>query len=333
MYLFHDISITLKSKINPKSETDFKKTMFKNIPNNIFLQAYRVSEDITKFRDKEVFYNEINEKGYIIVDLSNDTKQLIETYGIEHLRNDFIINKDSSYITKGPGKNNKLIKSKYRKGIEFYESKNIEAKFNKKLDTIFKSIHSFLMCSIENLINNITHITSSIINSDPVPENEFNDHDDAQVLHTDFKKLSEKDLSAKDFPLSVIIALEDNTVIRILLKSHKLFNDKTDEIETTEIILTLSKGQMFIFHPNLVHGGWNFKISNIRLHLYLDNYSIFRRPPNITKAWYLSDQIYKRVIGENKKRSLSNLKSMNNNKKFKFLASKQNIINFNKNIK
>jgi len=305
----------------------------KDLNNSIILQAQRVSEDITKFRDKESFYNEINDKGYIVVDLAEDTKQLIETYGIDNLKNDFKMNKHSSYITKGPGKNNELIESKYRKGIEFYESKDIENKFNAKMDIIFKSIHNFFLSSIENLNNNITHITSSIIHSDPVPENEFQNHDDAQTLHTDFKKLSLKQIISKEFPLSVIIALEDNTVIRILLKSHMIFNDKTGKVETKEIILTLNKGQVFIFHPNLVHGGWNFKISNIRLHLYLDNYSIFRRPPNITKAWYLSDQIYKRVIGENKKRSLSNLKSMNNNKKFKFLASKQNIINFNKNIK
>lgn len=300
--------------------------MFKN--NGELLHAKRISKDISQFKDKESLYNEIIKTGYVIFDLSEETNKLLNDYGVENLRNDFHSNKDVLPVTKGPEKNGNLINSKYRKSIDFYENKHVESKFNLKLSYILQSIETFLMSSFENLNSNITNITSSILNSDAIPlDNDL--YDDAQVLHTDYKIMTAKQISLKEFPLSVLIALEDDTVIRILLNSHNIFIDKTHTLEFTEVLLSLKKGQIFIFHPNLIHGGWSFKMNNIRLHLYLDNYRIFRRFEGKTKAWYLSDKLFKRSITDSKKRSLANLVSMNNNKKIKHISSIQNITKFN----
>jgi ectoine hydroxylase-related dioxygenase (phytanoyl-CoA dioxygenase family) len=296
------------------------------------LQAKRISKDIKQYKNKEDFYNEINDVGYVIFNLPDDIDKQINDYGIENLRNDFNNNKNSFPITKMPGRSEKYnIDSKYTKAIDFFESKNIEEKFNKKLSDIFKSIHNMLMTSIENLNDNITNISSSILNSTPVSTNDdFNDA--AQHLHSDYKIFSKKQIISNNFPLAVMVALEDETAIRILLKSHKLFvNNKGDDIKLLEVILNLKKSQILIFHPNLIHSGWNFKYcSNIRLHLYLDNYDFFKRHKSTNRAWWFTDkEIEELLINKNRKRSLANLKSMNNHKNLKFSYSRNNIRNYN----
>jgi ectoine hydroxylase-related dioxygenase (phytanoyl-CoA dioxygenase family) len=166
------------------------------------------------------------------------------------------------------------------------------------------------------LRNNINNVSSSIIHSDVNPD--FNKNDittyDIQNLHMDFKRFSKKIISDKKFPLSVLIALEEDTVLRVLLNSHKLSKNCT--LKTLEVLLNLKKGQILIFHPNLVHSGWNFLKANIRLHFYLDNYKLYRRKKE-TDAWY-TDNIYLTKATRAKENSLCNLKSFNNNKKLKF---------------
>jgi ectoine hydroxylase-related dioxygenase (phytanoyl-CoA dioxygenase family) len=126
------------------------------------------------------------------------------------------------------------------------------------MDEIFKSIHNLLINSIENLNeNHITNITSSIINSIPIPQDEKDFYTTSQNLHIDYKEMTIKHLTENKYPLSVIIALEDNTVLRILTKSHKLFDATQDQKEVAEVIMNLKKGQIFIFHPNLIHSGWS----------------------------------------------------------------------------
>jgi hypothetical protein len=210
-----------------------------------------------------------------------------------------------------------LVQSKYRKAVEFYELKGIADKFDSKLDNIFKTIKNYIFNSVKNLDDSINHVSGSIINSNVNPD--FNKDDmttfDIQKLHMDFKRFSFNILSDKNFPMSVLIALEDNTDFRVLLNSHKMLTNK--EIKTYEIILRLMKGQVLIFHPNLVHSGWYFSMQNIRLHLYLDNYNLFKRKIK-TDAWYNSDNIFETVASKAKLKSLKNLKSFNNNRKLKF---------------
>ena len=226
------------------------------LTNNI-LHAQRDSKNIKDYKNKNDVYKEINEHGYIVFQLSEEIDKQINDYGIENMRNDFNNkNSHSQYLTKMYGDNNKPIICKYSKAIEFFESKNIGEQFNEKMDEIFKSIHNFLINSIENLNeNHITNITSSIINSIPIPPDEKDFYITSQNLHIDYKEMSNKDLSENKYPLSVIIALEDNTVLRILPKSHKLFDVSQDQKEVAEVILNLKKGQVFIFHPNLIHSG------------------------------------------------------------------------------
>jgi hypothetical protein len=96
---------------------------------------------------------------------------------------------------------------------------------------------------------------------------------DIQGLHTDYDTKIE--IGEKNYPLSCIFALQDNTHFRYLSKSHKLNNGGGKMLEK---LITLNFGQFILFHPFLIHSGWFFKgRSNLRIHFYIDDRAIFDR--------------------------------------------------------
>ena len=71
-------------------------------------------------------------------------------------------------------------------------------------------------------------------------------------------------------PASLIVALEDNTVLRVSPKS-------SIDYEAQKItLIQLKKGQICVFRANLVHGGARYEEVNIRIHAFLDPLSCVR---------------------------------------------------------
>lgn len=89
-----------------------------------------------------------------------------------------------------------------------------------------------------------------------------------QLLHTDVKY--ERDPKA----LICIIALEDNTRVRVLPRSHLYISKNDLKNQTSDAhrrcnlrckIITLSKGDAIFMHPKLYHSGW-YGSCNFRFH-------------------------------------------------------------------
>ena len=71
-------------------------------------------------------------------------------------------------------------------------------------------------------------------------------------------------------PASLILTLEDNTVLRVSPKSS--FDYEAQKIKDIQ----LKKGQICVFRANLVHGGARYEEVNIRIHAFLDPLSCVR---------------------------------------------------------
>ena len=85
----------------------------------------------------------------------------------------------------------------------------------------------------------------------------------------------------KNYPCSVLLALMNDTKLRYVPCSHKvsmgLCNAKMGEcIETT-----LNRGEFYIMHPLLVHGGSSYLTRNIRVH-----FSPFDNMKTLEKSTY-----------------------------------------------
>ncbi len=78
--------------------------------------------------------------------------------------------------------------------------------------------------------------------------------------------------------LVCIVAIEDNTNIRVVKGSH-LFSSYEDltaplpgakkkmKFKRSQLV-TLNKGEYLVFHPKLIHGGWSSVTGNTRMHFY-----------------------------------------------------------------
>ena len=97
-----------------------------------------------------------------------------------------------------------------------------------------------------------------------------------QAAHIDYILNDElKNTSQDKMPLAVIIALQNNTKINVWPGSILLHKYKGPPIKKT--ILTLNKGDIFLFRGDLVHAGASYEDENIRLHTYLDSPDVSRQ--------------------------------------------------------
>ena len=86
------------------------------------------------------------------------------------------------------------------------------------------------------------------------------------IFTSDKMKRLKNSKCPKNYPCSVLLALMNDTKLRYVPCSHKvsmgLCNAKMGEcIETT-----LNRGEFYIMHPLLVHGGSSYLTRNIRVH-------------------------------------------------------------------
>lgn len=99
-----------------------------------------------------------------------------------------------------------------------------------------------------------------------------------QDLHRDYN-LERLEVSDDQVPLSVIVALQDNTKLRV--RKGGIRGNKGAQPTT----ITLRSGDVIAFRGDLIHGGENYDDENYRIHFFLD--SQIKRSKN--KIYYASD--------------------------------------------
>ena len=103
-----------------------------------------------------------------------------------------------------------------------------------------------------------------------------------QLPHCDYLPSNDFKNCPEDYvPLLSLIALETNTKINVWKNSIGYLTGLLPQTKIKKTILSLDKGDMFVFRGDLVHAGASYDDENIRLHAYLDSV-ICPRNPNRT---------------------------------------------------
>lgn len=96
-----------------------------------------------------------------------------------------------------------------------------------------------------------------------------------QLSHCDYLPSDDFMECPEDYiPLLCLVAIEPNTKINVWKNSIGY----SSLIKINKTILSLDKGDMFIFRGDLVHAGASYDKENIRLHAYLDSFLCPREP-------------------------------------------------------
>jgi len=238
-----------------------------------------IIDNIINFKDRKTFYPEINLHGYKLFSLSSSTKDLIKQYGPENIsKNLMLLDIKSQEVIKNvnfnASKNSKDFYDKTRKAATFYRIDELE-KLDLALYTlvvtitndikIIADLNNWFPTDIVDICNTCLYITLNFLMSSPCNPNINSTNNGIQGFHIDFpviKKLKEDGVTKNEYydnnyPLSVIIALEDNTYFRFLCQSHKYFdnNDLPNKDIYNIKLINLLAGTIIIFHPNLLHSG------------------------------------------------------------------------------
>lgn len=210
-------------------------------------------------------FKRLNKNGFVILNMSLETKKLITDYGTSNI---YKVIQDKK-LWNGVVKEDQNEYSKIRYSTFFIDIDSIKEALGDKHHNLVKIILSLQsdLSRIFDIRNNKNYAEAiTILYS-------LKSSSDIQGLHTDYDTKIE--IGEKNYPLSCIFALQDNTHFRYLSKSHKLNNGGGKMLEK---LITLNFGQFILFHPFLIHSGWFFKgRSNLRIHFYIDDRAIFDR--------------------------------------------------------
>lgn len=245
--------------------------------NNIYNIVKVKSDDINKYKNKNSLYNIINKNGYRVFSISKETTDLIKNYYIKKNTNDIKTSSDAikKYLlhkTKGGlpgvvesyrGKFPTYGNTRYHSTFYNYERMKEKCGVDSKLTIIAGKIKQEIqqigdLKDWEMDLDTITlNFLISYCNKLLLKNDEFGT---TQDFHTDYKYLSDDDEHKNNnYPLSIIVAFQNETYFRFLCKSHLKFlpngYPNPDEIYH-EKLLELNEGQFIIFHPNLIHSGY-----------------------------------------------------------------------------
>ena len=242
----------------------------------------------SEFSIKKSLYKEINKYGYKLFELSSLTMNLIKNYGVENI---FInlqkanvkiaeVVKDVDF-NKLEGSN--VIYDKTRKSAVFFriddlkkidvELYNIVISANNDLKEISDLCKWFHSKPTSDVWKECLFITLSFLMSTPC-NGKIKNENGIQGLHSDYPFISrykedesENEYFESNYPLSVLIALQDNSFFRFLCNSHNQYdrNGKPNATSYNCKVLKLKPGQFIIFHPNLIHSG------NHYIYIYIYN--------------------------------------------------------------
>jgi hypothetical protein len=236
----------------------------------------------TDFSKNKSLYLEINKYGYKIFTLSSVTIDLINNYGPQNIPTKLSdaeiplpeVMKDFNFKTDSP------IYDKTRKAATFFR-----IDYLKDIDS---DLYNIVMCTCKELMeitdlskwfnikdsdiwNEYLHITLNFLISIAC-KSTVKIEDGIQAFHSDYpiiKKINNdgttNEYYESNYPLSVIIALQNDSRFRFLCNSHRQYNENGEPNATSyhSKLLTLQQGQLIIFHPNLLHSG------NIYLYIYI----------------------------------------------------------------
>jgi len=237
-----------------------------------------IIDDINNFKGCKSLYKEINQQGYKLFSLSLNTINLIKLYGPENIsKNLELLNIIPAEVIKGVNFNNIKGNSFYdktRKALTFYRIAELE-KLDLPLYTVIVAIsndikkiselNKWFSNDFDDMWNMCLFITMNFLISTKCSPNVKSQNNGVQDYHIDFpviQKFKEDGITKNEYydinyPLSVIIALEDNTYFRFLCQSHNKYDDNNEPNKDfyNSKLLNLSAGNIIIFHPNLIHSG------------------------------------------------------------------------------
>ena len=124
-----------------------------------------------------------------------------------------------------------------------------------------------------------------------------------QMAHCDYEPTDElRDASNENIPLAALIAINDNTTLRVWKKSIHLCTKTSDELEPVKPIgyndVYLNHGDILVFRGDLVHAGSAYDEVNMRIHVFMDTQAV-KRDPNRTMivSKHMNEQM-RRIIVE-----------------------------------
>ena len=249
---------------------------------NLLFDQNPTLDRIENYSKTKSIYKELNKYGYKLFSLSLVTINLIKDYGPENIYSklkDLQVKIDE--VIKNVNFSSETKPDTYdstRKAVIFYRIIELKQLDSKLYDIVIAAT---------NDIKNISELSDWFGENDPANDTEEDNlkkylfitltflisfacepavkkKDGIQGFHSDYniiKKVnddgSENEYYQKNYPLSVIIALEDKTFFRLLCNSHNQYDDNglPNGSSYNCKLLELSQGQIIIFHPNLIHSG------------------------------------------------------------------------------
>lgn len=248
-----------------------------------------IIDKFVNYSKKRSLYKEINKYGYKLFSLSKSTINLMNTYGSENIPKNLkeygikvaAVVKEVNFNTIKKRKSSYFTKRKQPKELSYDNTRMASTFFRiKHIKDEMKDIALYdLVVAATNDMKEISDLNGWFSNSDN-DDNIFQmtlnflmstpcdplvkAKDGIQGFHTDYnilKKLNDdgtlNNYYSENYPLSVIIALQDKSYFRFLCNSHNQYDDngRPNAALFHCKILELSIGQLIIFHPNLIHSG------------------------------------------------------------------------------
>lgn len=135
-------------------------------------------------------------------------------------------------------------------------------------------------------INNVDYIPTILETLDNSTE--------AQIIHVDMSYDS-----VYEEQVLVLIALQDDTSIRIISGSHdfptlnEYYYDPNTVYQIPSIV-NLLKGEFVVVHPKLFHSGWTANSNNVRVHYYFGLNNFYKNQEHNTEntTYFLDEQLY-----------------------------------------
>lgn len=120
----------------------------------------------------------------------------------------------------------------------------------------------------------------------------------------------------------VIIALEDDTTLRIINGSHNYptlddyYNNFSNKYQVPSVV-NLVKGEFVVIHPKLFHSGWTAFSNNVRLHFYFGLNHLFQNEEHNTQntTYFLNLDLYKVFDGSGRKEHCQSMSQAYHDKK------------------
>jgi hypothetical protein len=267
-------------------------------------------------------YSQFDDNGFYVKKLSNSNVNLDSLLEIINVSCMF---QDRDISTRVFNENKIISKSKGRNMIVF-DALKLKQDQNELYPSVVSMI-SQLSDKIMTECNNDLNYKMDLLNSLPTILETVSNKTKAQLIHIDL---------AYDYvyteQLLCLVALQENTMIRIIHKSHlfKTFEEMNEARLKGHLshmipqVITLKKGEYIIMHPKLWHSGWIAHEHNVRVHFYFNLKQIKENPvESVQKSTYFIGKALECLFnGLNYERSNKTIKKRGREEKSKAKLNK-----------